>query len=217
MFLRLSGLRHKLACKLYTGQANPLPMVAAPCEESDAIIKDILAMIPEIETERLTLRGHSADDFPASAALWGDPLVTARISGRAFTPEECWARLLRYAGLWSLLGFGYWAVTRKSDGAFVGESGFANFHRAIPSPHARLPEIGWVIAPAHQGQGYASEAVAAITAWGDRHFANHPGGGRTMCIIDPEHAASLRVAEKAGYGFAERTTYLDSPVVLYLR
>ncbi|MBL8708441.1 MAG: GNAT family N-acetyltransferase [Rhodospirillaceae bacterium] len=188
-------------------------MVVAPCEEGGAIIKDIVAMIPLIETERLTLRGHGADDFPASAALWGDARVTARISGRVFTPEECWARLLRYAGLWSLLGFGYWAVTRKSDGAFIGESGFANFHRAIPSPHARLPEIGWVIAPAHQRQGYASEAVAAITAWGDKKF----GGSQTFCIIDPDHAASLRVAEKAGYHFAERTTYLDSPVVLYLR
>jgi RimJ/RimL family protein N-acetyltransferase len=169
--------------------------------------------VPILETDRLILRGHSVDDFPMSAAMWGDPKVTERISGRAFTPEECWARLLRYAGLWTLLGMGYWVITKKSDGAFVGESGFANFRRAIPSPHARLPEIGWVVAPAHQGQGYASEAVAAITAWGDRHFA----GSQTMCIIDPEHAASIRIATKAGYVFTETTTYLDHPVALFLR
>lgn len=169
--------------------------------------------IPILETDRLILRGHTIDDFPMSAAMWGDPRVTERISGRAFTPEECWARLLRYAGLWGLLGLGYWVITRKSDGAFVGESGFAKFHRAIPSPHARLPEIGWVVAPAFQGQGYASEAVQAITAWGDRAFS----GSRTFCIIDPEHAASIRIAARAGYALAETTTYLDQPVALFLR
>lgn len=169
--------------------------------------------IPILETPRLCLRGHTSDDFPASAAMWGDPRVTARISGRPFTPEECWARLLRYAGLWALIGFGYWAVTRRADGAFIGETGFAQFRRAIPSPHAALPEAGWVIAPDHQGKGHASEAVEAITAWGDRHF----GGSQTFCIIDPDHPASIRIALKAGYRFAEATTYKESAVRLYLR
>jgi RimJ/RimL family protein N-acetyltransferase len=169
--------------------------------------------IPILETQHLRLRGHTRDDFVASAAMWGDARVTARISGRPFTAEESWARLLRYAGLWALLGFGYWVATRKEDGAFIGETGFADFRRAIPSPHAALPEAGWVIAPDHQGKGYAGEAVAAITAWGDRHF----GGSRTFCIIDPDHPASIRIAEKAGYRFAEATTYQASTVRLYLR
>jgi RimJ/RimL family protein N-acetyltransferase len=32
--------------------------------------------VPVIETERLRLRGHRLEDFPDSAALWADPLVT---------------------------------------------------------------------------------------------------------------------------------------------
>jgi RimJ/RimL family protein N-acetyltransferase len=169
--------------------------------------------IPIIETERLILRGHRAEDFPASAAMWGDLEVTRLISGRAFTPEECWGRVLRYVGHWALMGFGYWVLTRKSDGAFVGESGFANYRRPIESPHAKLPEIGWVLAPAHHRQGYGLEAVDAITRWGDRFFK----GGKTMCLIAPENAPSIRLAERAGYRIVEHNTYLDQPTLILLR
>ena len=49
------------------------------------------------------------------------------IGGKPFTREESWARLLRYGGLWSLLGYGYWAVRDKESGRFAGELGFAGF------------------------------------------------------------------------------------------
>ena len=168
---------------------------------------------PVIETERLILRGHAKQDFAASAAMWGNIAVTRHISGRIFTPEECWGRVLRYVGHWALLGFGYWVLTQKSDGAFVGEAGLADYQRAIESQYARLPEIGWVVTPAFQGQGFAREAVAAITAWGDRHFK----GGKTMCIIDADNAPSLRVAAKAGYEPVEVVSYMGGDVQLFVR
>lgn len=174
-------------------------------------------MIPEIETERLILRGHSAGDYAASTAMWGDVSVTRHISGRVFTPEECWGRVLRYVGHWALLGFGYWVLTRKEDGAFVGEAGLADYRRAIDSVYAGLPEIGWVVSPSFQGRGFAGEAVAAITRWSDRHFAQHPGGGKTMCIIDTDNAPSLRVAAKAGYRPAEMVNYMGNDVQLFVR
>jgi RimJ/RimL family protein N-acetyltransferase len=169
--------------------------------------------IPIIETERLILRGHRVEDFPASAAMWGDLEVTRMISGRAFTPEECWGRVLRYVGHWTLMGFGYWVLTRKSDGKFVGEAGFANYERAIESDYVRLPEIGWMLAPAFHRQGFASEAVAAITSWGDRHFK----GGKTVCLIAPENAPSIRLAGRAGYKLAEHNTYLGQPTLVLTR
>ena len=43
--------------------------------------------IPSIETERLRLRGHRVEDFAACTAMWGDPVVTRYIGGRAFTAE----------------------------------------------------------------------------------------------------------------------------------
>src|SRR4051812_49250001 len=69
--------------------------------------------VPVVETERLVLRGHRVDDYADCFDLWTDESVTRFIGGRPSTQEEVWARLLRYAGLWALIGFGYWVVTEK--------------------------------------------------------------------------------------------------------
>ncbi len=85
--------------------------------------------IPVLETDRLTLRPHRLDDFQNCAALWADPIVTRFIGGKPLTEEEAWVRLLRYAGHWFLLGFGYWAIEEKASGKFLGEGGFQENHR----------------------------------------------------------------------------------------
>ena len=169
--------------------------------------------VPIIETERLRLRGHQLTDFPRSAAMWSAPEVTRYISGRPFTEEESWSRLLRYVGHWSLLGFGYWVVEEKVAGTFVGEVGFADYHRDLQPSLDGAPEIGWVLAPSAHGQGYATEAVHAVVAWGDSHF----GSVRTACIIAPENTASIRVATKCGYREHGRATYKGEATLIYAR
>jgi len=168
---------------------------------------------PVLETARLRLRGHRLDDFADSAAMWAEPAVVRHISGRPSTAEEAWARLLRYAGHWALLGFGYWVIEEAASGRFAGEAGFAHYKRVIDTALKDAPEIGWVVAPWAHGRGFATEAVRAITAWGDRQLA----GQRTWCVIDPANAASLRVAAKCGYREVERTTYMGGPAVIYAR
>lgn len=48
----------------------------------------------------------------------------------------------RYAGQWSLLGYGYWVVEDKRTGRFAGEVGFADFKRVIEPSLDGVPEIG---------------------------------------------------------------------------
>jgi RimJ/RimL family protein N-acetyltransferase len=168
---------------------------------------------PELETARLRMRGHRLDDFADCAALWGDPEVTRFIGGKPSTPEEAWARLLRYVGHWQLLDFGFWNVSEKASGRFVGEVGFANFHRVIEPPLGDAPEMGWVLAPWSHGKGYATEAVRAALAWGDVHF----GDRATVCIIDRGNTASMRVAEKAGFQLVGDATYRGDTVHSYIR
>src|SRR5262245_47469463 len=126
--------------------------------------------IPTIETARLRLRGHRVEDLGDCAAMWGDAAVVRHISGRPSSTEDSWERILRYAGLWALLGYGYWAVEEKASGRFVGDVGFADFKRAVQPSFAGAPEIGWVLATWAHGRGFATEAVRAAVAWGDRHF-----------------------------------------------
>lgn len=168
---------------------------------------------PRIETARLILRAHDADDLDGVAAMWGDPEIARHISGTPATREECWARILRYAGLWPICGYGYWAVVEKASGRFVGDVGIADFGREMEPPVYEAPEAGWVLAPHAHGQGYATEAMLAVLAWVDENL----GGRPTMCLLAAENGASIRVAEKCGYRDYARATYKGFPSLLYRR
>ncbi|HKV64731.1 MAG TPA: GNAT family N-acetyltransferase [Candidatus Acidoferrum sp.] len=173
---------------------------------------------PLLETERLRLRGHRPDDFADSAAMWADPLVTRYIGGKPLSEEDVWARILRYLGHWAWLGFGYWVVEDKSTGKFAGEMGFSDWKREIVPSLKGVPEIGWVLATQVHGRGYATEAVRAALAWGDANILSaQPSLGRTVCIIHPEHAKSIRVAEKCGFKQVQSTMYKGEPTILFTR
>ena len=168
--------------------------------------------VPVLLTPRLRLRGHAAGDLDATAAMWADEEVVRDITGRPSSREEAWARLLRYAGLWSVLGFGYWLVEDRAGGAFLGEVGIADFRRDLEPPLGAALEAGWVIHPAAQGRGVATEAMRAVLAWADRHV-DRP----SVCMIAPGNAASFRVAEKCGFVEFARTAYRGEPTVLLAR
>lgn len=168
---------------------------------------------PVIETQRTILRAHRLGDFDAYALMWTDPVVTRFIGGKPRTREESWMRFLRHAGLWSLLGYGFWAIEEKATGRFIGEAGFHDLKRDMQPSIEGIPEAGWAFAPAIHGAGFATEVVGRVLAWGEEIF----GSARTVCIIDPENAASLNVATKCGYREVVRTTYHDAPTILLER
>lgn len=167
---------------------------------------------PLLETPRLLLRGHRLSDFEDMAGLWADESVVRFIQGVPQNREAAWARLLRYAGHWTLMRFGYWVVTAKEDGRFVGEVGFGEYKREITPPLGR-PDAGWMIRPADHGKGFATEAAARIVAWAD---ANLPYE-ETVCIIKPAHQASQNVANKVGYRFERQSAYHNAPTLVMAR
>lgn len=171
-----------------------------------------LSAAPLLETDRLILRGHTPDDFNDGLSLWSDPEVTRFIGGRPATGEEVWARTLRYIGHWQALGYGFWAIFEKASGRFVGEAGFADFHRDIVPSLAGMPEMGWALMPWAHGRGYATEAIAAALAWGQPVFT-----APSCCIISPQNGPSVRVAEKLGFQELAHTTYHGEPTVIYRR
>jgi RimJ/RimL family protein N-acetyltransferase len=168
---------------------------------------------PVIETERLRLRPHTADDFAASVAMWSDPIVARYTIGEPAPPSRTWTRILAYRGHWTLLGFGYWAVEEKSTGRFIGELGFAEHKREIQPSIEGTPEIGWALITEATGKGYATEALRAVVAWGDAHFGDAP----TACIIRDENHASFRVADKLGYKEHHRFTKDGAGAVVLVR
>lgn len=171
------------------------------------------ADLPLLLTGRLRLRPPTIADFPASFAMWSDPVVTRFIGGQPHTKEQVWGRLLRYIGHWQALGFGYWAVETIEDGRYVGEVGFSDFRRDIEPGFDGIPEIGWVLSPSAHGRGLASEAAQAALAWRDRSLPP----GETVAIIAPEHTASLRIAEKFGFQRGKTVPYHGAPIVILRR
>ena len=169
--------------------------------------------VPVLETARLMMRGYRADDFPAYEAMCQEPGFYRYLSHEPMPPEEVWKMLLRSAGHWALMGYGFWAIEEKSTGNFIGTIGYIHLKRDLEPAIGDAPEVGWVLAPAVHGQGYATEAVAAAIAWGDAYFNR----ARTVCIIHPDNQPSLRIAQKFGYREYARTTYKGDPILMLER
>ncbi len=170
-------------------------------------------MPPVLETSRLILRPPQHSDFHDIHAMWSDIDVVRHVTGVPFTKEEAWARLLRSAGHWSLMGFGYWVVSEKHSGAFLGEVGFGQYKRGIDSSFDANPEAGWMLTAAAQGKGYGTEAVQAALQWSDARWPQ----GETVCIISPANEASLALAAKCAFKEVRSDTYKGKPTLVLHR
>ena len=166
-----------------------------------------------LETDRLVLRPPQQADFNDIYAMWSDLTVVRHVTGNAFTKEEAWARLLRSAGHWAMMGFGYWVVSEKHSGKFIGEVGFGQYKRGIDPAFDEAPEIGWMLTSESQGQGYATEAVRSALQWADTRWPEVA----IVCIISPENAASLALARKFLFAQSRTTTYKGKPTVVFQR
>ena len=93
----------------------------------------------------------------------------------------------------------------------MGEVGFGNFKRDMEPPLGAIPELGWVLAPAKHGKGYATEAAKAALQWGRQHF----GANDFTCLIHPDHRASIGVARKCGFVEQRVGTYKGRPAIIF--
>lgn len=168
---------------------------------------------PVLQTERLTLRPFQAGDADAQAAMMGDAEVMRHLGGHPLAREDSWRKLLCGHAMWSLFGFGYWAVARRDGGAMIGQIGFADFQRDMDPPVSGLPEMGWLFAREAAGQGYATEAVAAGLAWIDEALSPQ----RIVAIIDHANESSIRVAVKSGFDARQDATYRGESILLFSR
>ena len=128
------------------------------------------------------------DDLPALVALWTDPAVTRFLGG----PREPVA--LRAGLAENLLPdappFNLWPVLELAGGRLVGHCGVLDKEVDGRTEY----ELVYVFAQAAWGQGYATEIGLALR----RHAFGALGLTRLISLIEPENAASRRVAEKVG-------------------
>ena len=143
-----------------------------------------------LRTARLTLRRWVPSDLEPYAALNMDPEVMRyfpALRGRA----ESLASMRRIEASFDAHGFGFWAMDRPGAG-FIGFCGLA-----VPGFAAHFTpcvEIGWRMARAHWGRGYATEAARAALADG---FARL-GLAEVVSFTAAGNLPSRRVMERIG-------------------
>jgi RimJ/RimL family protein N-acetyltransferase len=144
-----------------------------------------------IGTERLILRPWAERDREAFAAMNADPAVMAHFP-KVLDRAESDALLARLMDRWRGEGVAFGAAERRSDGALVGMVGLARV--LFPGPVEGAVEIGWRLARAHWGRGYATEAARAWLAHG---FAAM-GLREVVSFAVPENRPSHAVMERLG-------------------
>lgn len=162
--------------------------------------------VPELQTERLLLRGFRADDFDAYAEMMADPEVTRFLAdGRPLSRADAWRQLAIFVGHWELRGFGLWAVEERASGAFLGRIGCFE-----PEGWPGF-EIGYTLARHAWGKGYASEAAKAALDYARTVL------GRTdvISVIRVGNRGSVNVATKLGAVLADTIDFYGGRADIY--
>ena len=128
-------------------------------------VHDARAAGPELRTDRLLLRRWRADDRAPFAALNADPVVMEYFPARAHARRERRASSIASRPR-STSGAGGSGRSRCTDDgrAFAGYVGL--WPAVFEADFTPAVEIGWRLAAAYWGHGYAPEAARAALAFG---------------------------------------------------
>jgi RimJ/RimL family protein N-acetyltransferase len=145
----------------------------------------------ELRTARLRLRRWLPADSAPFAALNADPQVMEHFPA-TLSRVESDARVSIIESHFEKYGFGLWAVEIIDVAPFAGFIGLT-----VPNFEAHFTpcvEIGWRLAAAHWGQGYATEGARAVLAFGFEEL----GLDEIVSFTVPANLRSRRVMEKIG-------------------
>lgn len=144
--------------------------------------------VPTLTTERLVMRAFTPADVAPFAAMNADPVVMEHFV-RLMTLEDTAAFVDRIAAHWAEAGWGLWALERRDTGEFIGYTGLwpVRFEAAF-TPKV---EVGWRLAAAHWGQGFATEAARAsvdhafdVLGWPEVASFTAVGNVRSQAVME---------------------------------
>lgn len=143
-----------------------------------------------LATERLRLRPHNADDTEWLHELYSRPDVARYLLDEPWTAEVTHDKLTERLAKTDIDGeSGALALVIEHDGVPIGDVALW-----LTDHEHRQGEIGWVLDPAHGGQGFANEAVRAVLALGFDHYRLH----RIAAQMDARNSASAALARRVG-------------------
>lgn len=155
-----------------------------------------------LSTERLRLEPFAAAHLEALAALHADPEVMRFIGdGAVMSRQETQAMIIRVGVTWRRRGYSWWSFVERGSGAVIGCGPLTH----LEGDETRALELGWRLAPAARGRGYATEAARAILGFA---FGPKIRAERVLAAVHPDNAASLAVVARLGLSpIGEETLY----------
>lgn len=159
------------------------------------------------KTQRLIARHLSIQDLPVLTEILSDPEVM-RHSVRGVYDEDATRKFIDWCiSCYSSHEIGPWAILEQTTGDLIGFCGVG------PELVGGITEInlGYRFAKKFWNQGFATEAVVGAMqyAFEKKHCES------IVVIIEPEHVASIRVTEKAGFRNYTIGTFHNRQVRLY--
>jgi RimJ/RimL family protein N-acetyltransferase len=142
-------------------------------------------------TPRLDLRLWRDEDSEPFASMNADPRVREHYPN-VLTRSESDASMARIRAHFEQHGFGNWALELRDRPGLIGYAGLS--HPSFPSPCGPCVEIGWRLAFAHWGHGYATEAAEAVV----RAAFEKIGLEEIVSFATIGNVRSRRVMEKLG-------------------
>lgn len=146
----------------------------------------------QLRTPRLHLRRFRASDIETFAKYRSDPAVARYQGWDAPYPIEQATEFVTTMATAPTDVPGDWlqiAIARTGDGALVGDCAFAS-----QAHDERTVEIGFTVAPEHQGVGYAREAVSLLLRFLFGHLDKH----RVTASCDSRNVPSAKVLAAVG-------------------
>ncbi|MGY8872958.1 MAG: GNAT family N-acetyltransferase [Pseudomonadales bacterium] len=163
--------------------------------------------MPLFETPGLIGRQLSQQDLSALTEILSDPDVM-KYSVHGVCDEHATRKFIDWCQeCYSSYGVGSWALVEKSSGGLVGFCGVS------PEMVDGIEEmnLGYRLARNFWNQGFATEAVKGVI----NYVCTQKSIRSVVVIIEPEHKASLRVCEKAGFSSYTNLEFHGKPVRLY--
>jgi RimJ/RimL family protein N-acetyltransferase len=144
-----------------------------------------------LSTPRLILRPWRDDDATAFAAMFDDPAVMEFLL--PFKDRAAIDAIIgRVRQHFAEHGFGWWAAELPGVAPFIGFIGLAQVN--FEAPFTPAIEIGWRLARAYWGQGYATEGAKAALASGFTQL----GLDEIVALTVPANRRSWRVMQRIG-------------------
>ncbi len=151
--------------------------------------------LQDVRTARLLLRRWRESDRERVVELCGEEEFWRYPFGGGFDSAQANRWFDRLLDGWEKDGFGVWAAEVAVTGEVVG---YVGLHRADwLGGFEREIEVGWRLAKAHWGNGYATEGGRAALAAGFGQL----GLQRVISIYNAENVSSGRVMERLGMRF----------------